>query len=73
MGAPRPARRPDFDLVKKYSDRWYNYDSADTDLTPVNFITLIGRRWNRGPEGFATKHLEVNLDHVAICEEHCTP
>ena len=39
----------------------------------VDKIAGIGRPWDDAPDGIATWHTPVDLNHVAICLVHCAP
>ena len=55
-----------------HAEIWINYDSVG-GRTRGDLISFLGGRWDDLPERYATRHIEVDLDHVEICYKYCKP
>jgi pimeloyl-ACP methyl ester carboxylesterase len=63
---PVSTSRPNLNQVAANSGQWLNFVAAGGGLTVANAIAATGGAWGNSTQGFATRTIDVNVDHASI-------
>jgi hypothetical protein len=57
---------PSFQQVAANAGQWLNFVAAGGGLTLPNAIAGVGGAWNNATQGYATRTVDVDVDHASI-------